>query len=1203
MNFTDKQKQVIEARNCNLLVSAAAGSGKTAVLVERILQRIVDEEKPLDVDKLLVVTFTRAAASELRERIAKRIDEEIDARSQDDIVCENLQRQSALLAHANICTIDSFCQTILRNYFREADIDPGFRIADEYEVKLMVQDVIEELLEEKFAEKEEIFLLTDKIFGGHKGALEEVIIDIYNFSLSAPFPDIFYENCGANYILADGDDIQKLPIFDAVKHILFSRLKVHKKRLERAISICEENDGPAKYEPLVEKEYDFVNSCLEETDLWAIRRLFEERLSDKTRAPQIRESDGVDPSLKKAVSDIRSSCKKDWESINKQLFAISKDEIINRIKLCKPIVDELISLAQQLGQRIWEEKRDKNILDFSDIEHSVLALLVDKKTNQPTLLARELRENFDEIMIDEYQDSNDIQELILSSISGEEDGNYNRFMVGDVKQSIYRFRMAKPAIFLEKYEKYTNCYSPNFKVELDQNFRSRKEVLDAVNAIFRVVMHKELGGIEYDHNAELKFGAENYTKADEIANTSAGDNIAELMIVSNDENAEEKLDKLVLEARAVAKRIKELVGTYQVTEVQREPDGTEQLIKRPCSYKDIVILYRSGAEFCDVYKRILEEEDIPSFVTSREGYFESAEIRTVMGFLRVLDNPREDISLYGAMISPFGNFTETEIASIKCRRDVNLYDSIIAALSDESIASELVQKLGDFLNQIDRYRSMVAYVPIHELIEIILTESGYLEIAEVMKSGAKRHSNLLALIEKARNYEKTCYHGLFHFMRYIDNLSKYEIDYGQNELADEKADLVRIMTIHKSKGLEFPVCFVCGLGKQFNTQDDKKRIRCNMNYGIAMNYYEVDKRVQYDSLHKYVISKLEHEELLAEELRILYVALTRAKEKLIMSGFSAENSKSVDVVEDAKCLLDYIMIAVNEGIPSNVLNVSYVNENDLRFAEVKEGLNLLERKNKLVAIKNRADIDEIAGRFKSQISFDYSGKALEGLVSKVSVSDLKHEAIEKLLEEDNEDRERVETPFAETDKREYTPTFIRQEEKGGTMRGNAFHRIMEIMDFNLEMDGGTEAIDKFIEKQIQRGRLSPEYAGLINRKKIKTFLGSNAGNRMRAAYNAGKLKREQPFVLGIPANEVRESYPAEETVLIQGIIDAFFEEEGEIVLLDYKTDAIKSGDELANRYKKQMELYVQALERLTHMKVKEVILYSFSLEKEVILEV
>ncbi|MGN1160421.1 MAG: helicase-exonuclease AddAB subunit AddA [Lachnospiraceae bacterium] len=1217
MEYTIDQQKVIRLHHRNLLVSAAAGSGKTAVLVERIVQMLLQKEHPVDIDRLLVVTFTKAAAAEMRERISIAIEKQLTEQPEN----EHLEKQAALLHHAQITTIDSFCQSVLRNNFDRIGLDPGFRVADQNEIRLMKEDILEELLEEHFEAGEEAFLnLIDGYQGkGRDGRIEDILLDIYEYALSFPWPKEWLEGCVAHYRIADAATLEQEPWMQDLLETVRQKLSELTIQLQEAHSLCLKPEGPLAYEKTIQEDENQLVLLCEKKTYDGLRKGLCELQKGKLSAIR---SGSCDEVLKVRVADIRKKVYAELEKIKKQYFALSLERLCEILQLCAPTVETLVSLVLQFDERFRARKRELNTVDFSDMEHMALEILLERDGERivPTQAALDYRACFEEILIDEYQDSNMVQELLLQSISGEDEGRPNRFMVGDVKQSIYRFRLARPEIFLEKYEAYSGEDSSFQKIDLHQNFRSRKEVLSCVNEIFYRIMRPQIGHIRYDEQAALYPGA-GYPE------DTHTDNTAELLLL--EENAEENTEaldrkgRIAAEARLCAGRIRELVGHAQVTERRKNPQtGEEETVLRPAQYRDIVILLRTAGDWFDIYRQVFEEEGIPAYVATKTGYFSAAEIRTVFNYLKILDNPLQDIPMYGAMISPIGGFTEEEVVRLKSGKHTYLYEELQEA-ANNSVDGELQQKAQAFLAQYAHFRACMLYTPIHELLRMIIRETGYDKLVEAMPGGSRRKANLEALIDKAVAYEQTSFHGLFHFMRYIDHLKKYEVDYGEADLADEGSDLVRIMTIHASKGLEFPICFVCGTGKLFNMQDERKPIVTNLLLGIGLDYVNPVERTRTRNLFKNVMNLKEHEENLGEELRVLYVALTRAKEKLIITGtvkdyekrkqeysdrrmLSVESQESADaedqipaplpvqLIRDAKCMLDWILAAVYVGgIDEKILQVCYRNAADLEGMQIKAQVQeQLRYKRLLDSEKTNAALEE---ELRSRFAFSYPYRQLEKLYTKTTVSELKLAA----LEESKEVTETAALLFPETQTKEYVPAFREAQEKGGTNRGNAYHKAMELLDFTMAPE--ENEIRRYLEGQVESGTLTSDYLELLRMDRLSRFLQSPLAKRMAQAQETGRLYREQPFVFGLPANRLKSEFPETETILIQGIIDVFWEEADGLVVLDYKTDRVDTPQELIERYHTQLDYYAEALERLMHRRVKEKLIYSFALGRQIIL--
>ncbi len=1206
VTFTAEQQEVINLRDCSILVSAAAGSGKTAVLVERIVKMVCDEEKPTDIDRLLVVTFTNAAASEMRERIAAGIAARLAERPDS----EHIQRQAALLHNAQITTIDSFCLFLLRNHFNEIGLDPAFRIADEGEIRLMEQDVLQELLEDFFATESESFRYCVEYFcpGGRESALEQHILNLSRFAAGFPWPEEWLEERRKDY----GDaGVEALCESDCGRYLakhLESLIEGWIQKLERVQALCLEPDGPYMYGELVEGELEQMESLNRCTGLaeYAAKLPAVQfgRLSSK-------KDDSVNGEKRELAAAVRAEVKKSVQATAERFFATPLELAVSQALSCREPVGTLIDLALDFRRRMAEKKQEKKVVDFADVEHFALDILLRKEEGEirPSRVALEYRQYFAEILIDEYQDSNLVQEILLSAVSGEEEGHFNRFMVGDVKQSIYKFRLARPELFLEKYHSYLSVTEGGFRrrIDLTRNFRSRPQVIEAVNDVFSRLMNEKTGGLAYDERAALYAGA-SYPE-----NTG---NESELILVEKpgeDGRPEARLNARQAEAMAIAAKIRELRREFTVTD--RGDGGL-----RPVEYSDMVILLRATSGWDEEFKAVLEEEGIPVYITSRSGYFGAAEVQELLQLLRVLDNPRQDIPLFGVMKSVFGGFTEDEIALIRSGgRKCSLYEAAELLASggegdvEGTLEAQKYRALRDrtaaFLQRIDEYRRCTVYMPVRELLTRLITDFDYLNYVTALPAGGKRRANVEMLLTRASEFEKTSYFGLFHFIRYMEQLEKYDVDYGEAELLDENANVVRIMSIHKSKGLEFPVTFVAGLGKRFNMQDGNRSLILDMDLGLATDYMNPVRRLKNKTLRRNILMRKSREDSLAEELRVLYVAMTRAREKLILTAslenaaerwelFERAGSGSLlypDFIESGSYLDFLLPVVGNTG-----LRVTVLQEEELAAGEFRERLELGDRAGRLALAGELAD-QEALQRLRERLQGRYPFENLAGLYTKTTVSELK---IAAMADRD----EAAYHTFEEKEIQPYIPSFRRQEEKiSGAVRGNAYHRVMELLDFGQILgseDSGrfhqeqtAQALEAFIKQEVESRRLREEYAQAVNRKKILRFLESELAYRMWRAQKCGRLYREQPFVMGISASRLGEGFPDSESVLIQGIIDVFFEEEDGIVLLDYKTDSVSSMRELWNRYETQLDYYSQAVCKLTEKPVKERILYSFHLEQ------
>lgn len=1216
MKWTDDQQKVIDLRNRNILVSAAAGSGKTAVLVERIIKIITDKKHPVDIDRLLIVTFTNAAAAEMRERIGAAIERALEENEAD----EHLQRQLTLIHNAQITTIDSFCLYVVRNHFYEIDMEPNFRIGDEGELKLLREDVIKAVLEAHYEEPDEAFsdFMEGYASGRSDDAAVEMILGLYNFSRSYPWPKQWLSDCKKCYAITSVDELEKAVWMQPVIKNMRQLLKDICKSVEGALELASDADGPNMYCAALESDLELFEG-LAELDTFA--KLYQ-GLKGISYA-KLASSRGYagSPEKLERVKAIREDAKAVVKKLVTQYCFMPPEQMVEQLQKTAPMVETLVALTEEFAESYAAAKKKKNLVDFHDVEHFALEILVDEETGEAKKTAEEFRDTFAEIMIDEYQDSNNVQEAILTSISRMERGENNIFMVGDVKQSIYRFRLARPELFMEKYDSYPTEDSTTQKIDLHQNFRSRNEVLETANDIFYRIMGKDLGNVVYDDMAALYPGA----TYPQIENAKA----EVLLLDNNDELLEdtEYSDKKLLEAKLVANRIKKLLQEYQVTDKK-----TGEL--RAARYSDIVILLRSLSGWAESFAEVLNDEGIPAHAVSQTGYFSTVEVQTVLSMLRILDNPRQDIPLAGVLRSPIGGMTDEELAILRLyKKEAPFHESVLELcerLKTEAPTGTAEEKLLAFYEKYSRLRARVVDTPIHELVELVLKETGYGNYVAAMPAGARRRANIDMLLEKAIAYEKTSYKGLFHFVRYIDELQKYDVDFGEADLIGENEDVVRIMSIHKSKGLEFPIVFVSGLGKNFNKQDTRSRMVLHPDYGVGLDAMDGKRRIKAPTIAKRAIAKQIDLENLGEELRVLYVALTRAKEKLILTGSKKDIVAKVEAyAQDAQAqdlgqgqLLSYLsregagtyldwllpaMLSYGDKYP-----ITCVSAEELVTEEVeKQVLAAQEKAERMSEIEKAPDalLEALEARFAGGYPYEID----DTKKNKYSVSELKHRAMREAFEAEDVDSMPM---FAEEVIVPYVPKFIREQKavertandisdgtettvtgervadkytfastpdvNEGALRGTAVHRVMECYDFTSEA-GPKEQLQQMLSKD----RITQELSKLVQLSKVQAFIDSETGVRMKRAAQAGKLYREKPFVM---------SFSEEDMTLIQGIIDVFWVEEDGIVLLDYKTDAVKQPQELVLRYEEQLNLYADALNRVfadTGLKVKEKLIYAF----------
>ena len=834
--WTPDQKKVIDLRNRNLLVSAAAGSGKTAVLIERILNLISDPVRPVDIDELLVVTFTRAAAGEMRERLNTAIEKKLSEGEEE----EHLTRQLTLIQSAQITTIDSFCSYILKSYFHVIGLDPNYRVMDEGEGKLLKTQVVQELLESYFEDATPEFqeFVECLATGKNDQILEDSILRLYEFAMSYPYPEKWLEECLSVYSARTMEEFENAGWLQGWLNSTRELIGDLEELLEKALSICKENGGPYLYEPAILSDLENLEKCKGAKGYREFYQAFQSM--DKWARLSTKKDETIDENKKKQVKALRDQVKDEIKALEEDYFAESPETEFADMQAAGRPMKVLVELTLAFTRRFAEEKRARNLCDFHDMEHLALSILVDEE-GQPTDTAKELSGRFKEIMIDEYQDSNLVQEAILTAVSREHEGLRNIFMVGDVKQSIYRFRLARPELFLEKYETYTLEDSDCQRIDLKKNFRSRREILAFTNEIFREVMRQNPGKILYTAETALYPGAD-YPKMDPMTLRP------ELLLLDLDED-EELMERVrmtpgELEAELTGQRILKMVGKEEIF---------DKTIKgmRKIEFKDIVILFRSPSAFAESYGKVLENMGIPVYVGTRSGYFSTREVQVVLSLLKIIDNSSQDIPLAAVLLSSIGGFTKKETALIRssCGEEKAFHESC-RWYRENGEDEKLQKKLEDFYALLEDFRQQAAFTPIHELLWYIFDVTGYAEEAAAMPAGEQRAQNLKMLVQKAWDYEKTSYRGLFNFIRYIENLQKYDVDYGEAQSLGENRNVVQIMSIHRSKGLEFPVVFLGGLEKQFNKMDTRSRMVLDADLGIGFDMVDPVLRVRRTTLFK-----------------------------------------------------------------------------------------------------------------------------------------------------------------------------------------------------------------------------------------------------------------------------------------------------------------------------------------------------------------
>lgn len=1277
VKWTEDQQRVIYSRNRNLLVSAAAGSGKTAVLVERIVAMVTQENDPVDLDALLVMTFTNAAAAEMRERIGRAIGKKLE----EDPGNQRLRLQAALVPHAQIQTIDSFCLSLIRNHYASLDIDPSFRVGDEGELMLLRADVMAELLEERYTSGGERFERFVETYGSGKTdmGIEEVIMQMYQFSVSHPWPKQWLDQCRREFAQEGARAFEETPWMQFLLTDVRRQMQEFADQLEEVLEVCQEPDGPEAYYPTIREDREMVLSIGASRNF----RELQARLSDAGfgKLTAIRKKD-IDKTKKEFASAVRDRVKKAVAKCRDQYSTQTPEEIEEAILGCAPVVQELIDLAEDFSGRYQQAKKDRNLVDFGDLEHYALEILW--QDGKPTATADELSRKYREILVDEYQDSNYVQEELLRALSAERFGRPDVFMVGDVKQSIYRFRQARPELFLEKYDTYSTEESKKQKIELQKNFRSRREVLESINQVFYQIMRKSLGGIRYTEETALYPGAEFVPLPGETeeASDKKGDSErykTELFLVNTGSSELARLDD---EAKEFTSR--EIEVKLAVREIRRLTDpktglliwDKEEACYRRARYGDIVILLRSLSGWAETFVNGLMNEGIPAYAQSQAGYFDTTEVETILSFLALIDNPIQDIPLAAVMRSPIIGMEDEELAWMmsaykrraKKRQDRGIYGAWKLWLEKaEGMASEGTEDNGAFipgnraymeecicrkvkkLRELQvHFRYLAGILPIHQLLEQIYRETGYYAYVSAMPAGETRQANLDLLIEKAAAYETTSYQGLFHFIRYIERLKKVDTDFGEAMVAGSEDRTVRIMSIHKSKGLEFPIVILAGMGKKLNKRDVYGRLLIDMDFGVGADYLDLDLRLKSVTLKKQVLKRRMDLESMGEELRVLYVAMTRAKEKLIMTATDVHLENKLEkwglifdeqgnfrrfdgvakrlsrprtgknkavpftLLSGAGSYLDWILMAFGQtgGTIScqNVPAASFIGAEVLHQMEKKASREMLLNQPEGIVYHG-----EYRRRLEEALHYQYPHQEDTALYAVISVSELKRRSQQEesagVLELfDEETREEANLPDerkaderkADEGKGETSKEIPKEIKFGrGAVRGTAYHRALELLN-GWECESLEQTAVR-LRQLTESGRMTEEARKLVDARVIWKFFQSRLGKRIAQAGMEGRLHKEQQFIIGVPAKEMGLG-ESEELVMIQGMIDAYIEEEDGLILVDYKTDYVENGKELAERYRVQMQYYRRVLEQVTDKKVKEAVIYSLRLQEEISVE-
>jgi len=1184
--WTENQSQAIEAKVSDNLVSAAAGSGKTAVMVERILKRVISGE--VDIDKLLVVTYTNAAAAELKSRLMQKIMAELDTSENP----ENLNRQLLLINNAAICTIHSFCMEILKNNFHRLGLDPGFKIADDGETELAKRDVLNKIFDEYYENSDSEFLnLVERYTVKNDTSLMNMIFAMYDFSLSTSEGVYFVCNQAEKFAedKSWADTILKLVIENANKAVKFYK---------DAIEICEFDENLIKTREILENEKSMFEHLARQKS-WddAYNALI---CFDFQRMMVSKKADERD---RMRISYLRDSAKEIYSDISKNYLTEKLENICLDIEKTAPAVKKLSEIVLRFHEGFSAYKKDKNSVDFTDLEHMALSLLYNSDKT-PSDIAKTYMERFCEIYVDEYQDCNSVQEAIFSAISRENIGSPNMFMVGDMKQSIYRFRGSEPALFKDKADRYHSYGSGDGKynkIILNKNFRSRDAVLCGVNSIFRQIMCLDCGELEYNEEEFLYYNENSYEDVnddmkfidvvviDEKKNESYS---AE----KTDEDFSDELSSTQAEAVYISNRIKEMVssGNYTVFDADTKS-------YRPIRYSDIVILLRSVRGYAEVFNDILTTAQIPVYCDISSGYFDTPEISFLINFLKIIDNPYDDIALLSVMRHPVYSFSDDDFVSLRLEeRNGFFYNSVVSYANSHN--DELSKKLKEFMSSLKEFYERSKYLPADKLVWNIVEETDYMSYLSFLPNPELKKANVKALFNRAHDFEKTDFKGIFNFIKYVDSLKKNSTDVDSAKILGDDENVVRIMSIHKSKGLEFPVVFVARSAKNFNVRDSYEKILMHKNLGLGVNYIDVNTRLSYPLPKKNYIKEKMISESVSEEMRVLYVALTRAREKLIVTGSFKDAAKRINdiavklsseedgidslVTSKAKSYLEWILMSVMRNNNSQFtkeydfkhivddgsnFSVSIIPKEEL-ILEIDEG----NEKRSFALLKSQKDGDEF---IKKRLEYVYPFSYLSDVPANMSVTELKR------LENEKEDIYN----FFNTHKMK-TPSFLNDASAPtGADIGTYTHLVMEKLDF-----ARTQTICDIMRQLddiVAGGFLTEKQADFVKCENIWRLFSSDIGEQMK---KATVLRREFGFKYLMKASEIRDDISDDsETIVVQGMIDVYFENEnGEVVIVDYKTDKVKNNlDDLSSRYAPQLKFYQKALEKSLGKPVSEKYLF------------
>lgn len=1209
MAWTNEQQAAIDSRGQTLLLSAAAGSGKTAVLVERIIRRLLDKEYPIDITELLVVTFTKAAAAEMRDRIGtalmKALSETKDPR---------VERQLALLPSAQISTLHAFCQHVIRKYFYTIDLDPAFSIAGEEELNLLRRQVLEDVFLSYYEDDEKasiLYPLAD-MFGSDRGddVLMDTVSRMYTYARSLAWPEHWLKEAARAYDVAPDAVIDDMvwagPIKDAVRRILeedarlYDGVLYHLRQREAFAPACDTfvAEQAALRQAAQARSWNDLSRFVRAIDFPRLKSL--RKLSDDDKAVWER--------CKKVRDDVKKDVIKTLQSV---YFSATPEEWLDGMRAMKPVMDGLVTLTLDFAKAYGAAKKEKGWIDFSDLEHFCLQILLAPDASPehpvPSAAAEELRSQYEEVFIDEYQDTNGVQELITRLVSGED----NRFMVGDIKQSIYRFRLADPTLFLEKYQSFSRDEKAVQRcIDLGRNFRSVPVVLDAVNAVFSRAMTAEAAGMDYGEREKLYAGRQ----APDDERWIGGPVEVDIVPTPSDEEDDDGSTAFEKECRFIAGRIGELLASGRMA---ARKDGTLE----PLSYRHIVVLLRSMAGKADVLIQALQEGGIPSYAEQSGGYFAAVEVQVMLALLRCIDNPEQDLAMAAVLRSPLVGLDETALAGVRLAGDGTLWQNLPAFVASLPDGVDEKEDLQQFMAAFDSWRTYSRRHGVAELLQRLYDDTAYVDFVGAMPGGDVRQANLKALYDRARQYEEAGFRGLFRYLQLMDKMKEDGLDLAPAKVVSEKEDVVRIMSIHKSKGLEFPVVFVADMGKAFNRRDTQDQILFHNRLGIGLKQYDPEWRMSYPTLIWSGIAAQLRWEGTAEEERILYVAMTRARDQLILTGHSSHIDRDWQRwtsrlnPAQAKSYFDWVMPAALAPFGAKA-DADYARPGavwqdvvwQVRIAKavpagtVEEGA--YDGEPRLEALR-RGDLTgtPVPSWLDEQLSWQYAYPQAVRTAAKFSVSEVKRR-YQELHGDELQDEADLSVPAAavippapgEDDAFAALPPWLAGEEAAvsGAQRGTALHKALQYI--TPAADQTTATLRREIDAFVRQGLLSREEAKLVYVPVLAAFCQSDIGRRMA---ESPELHREYPFTVLLAGGDPLPETETGEQILIQGVIDCLFREDDAWILVDYKSDRLETADTFRSRYAVQLALYKRAVEQITHRPVEETYIYSLHLQQEI----